>query len=60
MATRIPFSANDLKNKDTKAEYVGLDREDALRSVLRCHVATKTVWKTKSYIYAVDLQNKYR
>jgi len=40
MAPGIPFSTKDLKNKNTKAEYIGLDREDALRSILRSHVAT--------------------
>jgi hypothetical protein len=41
MAAGIPLSGNDLENEDAEAEHVGLDREDALRSVLRCHVATK-------------------
>jgi len=41
MAPGIPFSTKDLKNKNTKAEYIRLDREDALRSILRSHVATK-------------------
>jgi hypothetical protein len=30
MATRILLSSNDLKNKETKAEHVGLDRQDAI------------------------------
>jgi hypothetical protein len=40
MAPGIPFSAKYLKNNNTEAEYIGLDREDALRSILRRHVAT--------------------
>jgi hypothetical protein len=43
MATGIPSSTNDLKNEDTKAEYVGFDREEALRSILRSHVSTKMI-----------------
>jgi hypothetical protein len=42
MATRIPFSAKDLKNENTKAEYIRLDREEALGGILGSHIATKT------------------
>ena len=45
MDTRIPFSANDLKNENTKAEYIGFDREEALGGVLWSHIATKTIGK---------------
>jgi hypothetical protein len=43
-ASRISYSAKDLKDNNTKAEYVGFNRKDALRSILRCHVATKMVY----------------
>ena len=56
MAPGIPFSTKDLKNKNTKAEYIGLDREDALRSILRSHVATKMVCKMcQSYVMLLNL-----
>ena len=45
MDTRIPFSANDLKNENTKAEHIGFDREEALGGVLWSHIATKTIGK---------------
>jgi hypothetical protein len=41
--SRIPYSAKDLKDNNTKAEDVGFNREDALRSILRGHVSTKIV-----------------
>jgi hypothetical protein len=37
----ILFAANDLENQNTKAEYIRFDREEAMGSILRCHVATK-------------------
>jgi hypothetical protein len=49
IATRIPFPAKDLKNKNPKAEYIRLDRENALRSILRGHVATAMIKKTCQY-----------
>ena len=45
MDTRIPFSANDLKNENTKAEYIGFDREEAPGGILGSHIATKTIGK---------------
>ena len=46
LVTRIPFSAEDLQDDNTKAEDIGFNREDALQSVLRGHVATKIVYDT--------------
>jgi hypothetical protein len=44
LVTGILFSAQDLQNYYTKAEDIGFYREDALRSILRGHVATKMVY----------------
>jgi hypothetical protein len=41
IATRISFTSNDLKNQNTKAEYIGFDRKYTLRRILWCHVTTK-------------------
>jgi hypothetical protein len=36
----VPFATHYLQQQHAKAEHVGLDREDALGSVLRRHVTT--------------------
>ena len=54
MATRIPFSAKDLKDENTKAEYIRFDREEALGGILGSHIATKTIGKGQ-IVYMADL-----
>jgi hypothetical protein len=52
LVTRILFSAKDLQNYYTKAEDIGFNREDAFRSILRGHVATKMVYDTCEYYFS--------
>ena len=54
MDTRILFSTNDLKNENTKAEYIGFDREEAPGGILGSHIATKTIGKGQ-IVYMADL-----
>jgi hypothetical protein len=52
LATGIPFSTKDLNYKNTKAKYIGFDREEALGGILRSHVATKMMCKYQIIEYS--------
>jgi hypothetical protein len=57
--TRIPFSAKDLQNDNAKAEDIGFNRKDALRSILRGHVATRKVYDTRQDYFSLLNCNMY-
>jgi len=53
MATGIPFPTKDLNYKNTKAKYIGFDREEALGGILRSHVATKMICKCQFFVFII-------
>jgi hypothetical protein len=60
LVTRISLSAKDLQNDNTKAEDIGFNRKDALRSVLRGHVATRKVYDTRQDYFPLLNCNIYK
>ena len=50
MVAAVPLPADDLEQQHAEAVHVGLDREDALGSVLGSHVATVSVRKECQFV----------